>query len=498
VVFGVVLGLVLIGGRHGLFNDPGTPWHLRLGRDVLAAGAVPRSDTLTFTRGGTPWVDQSWGFDVLLATMVTAWGWSAVIALTAVGLAGLYAALARGLVRDGVSPLVAVVVAILAAGIGSIHFLIRPHLFTFGFVYLTLRACQKQHEHGGWSVAVVPIYTAILANLHGGFVALPMIVATAGVGHAISGRWDAARRRNLLRFAMALGASGLAALANPYGVGLYRHVGHLLVSSGVTSLIVEYQPAPFGKPDAEILEWVVLALVGLPVVSARRVDRYQLAHVLVWLHLALTSIRNAPLFALVTAPALATLLDGLPLSLRRSWKQHGRWSVWPVAATIALLILVGCGVSLGGFDPKKWPVSALATLDHQSTAGRLFHEQDWGGFIAAECRPSRRSYLDDRFELFGKEAIVEYIDVLTGGPAWDTLRDRDQIDLVWLRPDRGLAKRLLTERDWSILHRDKVSILFALRKGAQQAGSHGEGRAPTAPHREGEAPTVPREKVARR
>jgi hypothetical protein len=237
-------------------------------------------------------------------------------------------------------------------------------------------------------------------------------------------------------------------------------VGNLLVSSGVTSLIVEYQSAPFGKPDAEVLEWVLLALVGLPVVSSRRMDRYQMAHVLVWLHLALTSIRNAPLFALAAAPALAALLDGLPMSLRRSWKPDQRCSIWPAAAALVLLIVVGCGGKLGGFDSKKWPIAALQALDRQPTAARLFHEQDWGGLIAAECYPVRRSYLDDRFELFGKEAIVEYIDTLTGGPAWDTLRDRDRIELVWLRPDRGLAKRLLKESGWSVLHRDKVSILF--------------------------------------
>ncbi len=127
-------------------------------------------------------------------------------------------------------------------------------------------------------------------------------------------------RRDLLKFGAAFAASCVAALANPYGFGLYRHVGNLLVSSGVTSLIVEYQPAPFGKPEAEVLEWVLLALIGLPVVSARRIDRYQLAHVLVWLHLALTSIRNAPFFALAAAPALATLIDGLPPAMRRSWK----------------------------------------------------------------------------------------------------------------------------------------------------------------------------------
>src|SRR5580698_3508391 len=86
-VFGFVLALLLIGGRHGLLNDPGTPWHLQLGREILKSGCVPRSDTLTFTRGGAPWVDQSWAFDALLALLVDRWGWSAAIALAAIGLA---------------------------------------------------------------------------------------------------------------------------------------------------------------------------------------------------------------------------------------------------------------------------------------------------------------------------------------------------------------------------------------------------------------------------
>ena len=102
----------------------------------------------------------------------------------------VYAALASGLVRDGISPVVAVVVSLLMAAIGCIHFLVRPHIFTIALVYLTFRVCQKQHERGGWFVAWVPVFTVILANLHGGFLALPVIVATAAFGHAISGPWD--------------------------------------------------------------------------------------------------------------------------------------------------------------------------------------------------------------------------------------------------------------------------------------------------------------------
>jgi hypothetical protein len=460
LVFVIVLGTLSTVNRYALLNDPGTPWHLRLGREILATGTVARFDTLTFTHEHALWIDQSWAFDLLLALVVDTRGWSAAVCLVALGLAVLYAAVARGLIRDGISPVVAVVVALAVYAISSMHFLIRPHLFTFAFVYLALRACQKQHKEGGWAVAAVPLYTAVLANVHGGFVALPVIVATAAIGHAISGACEAGRWRNLAKFAVAALACAVAALANPYGFGLYRHVGHLLFSSGVTSLIAEYQSAPFGKPEAKVLEWVLLALIALPVVSARRIERYELAHVLVWLHLALTSIRNAPFFALAAAPALATLVDGLPLALRTSWKLDDRPSIWPAGATLSLLLLIIGGATLGGYDKTTWPVAAFATLNQQPTATRLFHEQDWGGLIAAECEPARRSYLDDRFELFGKEAIIEYVDVLSGGPVWDTVRDRDKIEMVWLRPERGLAKRLLKDPGWEVLYRDKVSILF--------------------------------------
>jgi hypothetical protein len=181
---------------------------------------------------------------------------------------------------------------------------------------------------------------------------------------------------------------------------------------------------------------------------------------LLWLHLALTSIRNAPLFALAAAPAMAALIDGLPLSCRSAWTEPGRRSFWIPGLVAGMLCLVLAGVTLGGFDGRKWPFSALPTLNRQPASCRLFHEQDWGGLIEAECRPIRPSYLDDRFELFGREAILEYADALSGGPAWDTLRDRDRIDLVWVKPDRGLAKRMLKEPGWVVLYHDSVSVLF--------------------------------------
>ena len=80
----------------------------------------------------------------------------------------------------------------------------------------------------------------------------------------------------------------------------------------------------------------------------------------------------------------------------------------------------------------------------------------------------RRSYLDDRFELFGKEAILEYVDVLSGGPVWDTVRDRDRHrdGLAATRPRFGEAAAARIPA-WTVIYRDKVSILFKQAPASQ-------------------------------
>ena len=468
LVFGLVLTATLVGGRYRLLNDPGTLWHVRLGRDILQTGTIPRVDTLSFSRAGQPWVDQSWLFDVALAWLVDFGGWSAVCILFALTIAMVYALLARGLLLDGFAPMPVMVVAIFATGIGAIHFLIRPVVLTLLLVYLTFRLCQHQHERGGIRVFLVPLLTILWANVHGGFLAGPVIVLTAGLGHAISGRWDAARRNAVGLFILAGGLCFAAALINPFGLDLYRHVGRLLFSSGVTELIEEYQPIPFGKPDMRVYEWVLIAWLAVPTFVSGKMSRYELVHSLVWLHFSLASVRNAPLFALAVAPGLARLLDALPFGKTEGSKPDdlAAWSIWPAVVAAGLGIVTASGATLGGFDPAHWPLAAIPALNRQPPESPLFHEQDWGGMISAESEPTRRVYLDDRFELFGKPFILQYLNALAGGPDWERIRDRNAIALVWVRPDRDLVRRLKDDPEWKIIHEDKISVLFRRDAGS--------------------------------
>jgi hypothetical protein len=476
-VFLAVLSLVLLVGRNRLCDDPGTFWHLRLGRDIAATGAVPRVDTLTYTRSGTTWVDQSWLFDLGLASLVGWRGWSAAVALAALILAAVYAFLAYDLVRAGRSPIVAAVTATVAAGIGAVHFHCRPHLFTIAGVALTLAAARAWHSRNSRVIWLVPLGMIAWANLHGGFVAGPVILATAIVGALIerSAKADPNARSspakpegsagNLTSITAVLALSILAPLLNPYGINLYRHVWQLMVSSRVTDLISEYQPARLGEPGSAVLEMVVLSLVAFPVLSRERPTRYELAHVLVWLHFGLGSIRHAPLLAIAVAPTFARYIDGtLQPNPITPAAPHRRWLVAPGLVSLALLAAVALGAPIGGPSAPEWPLTALPTLNQQPADARLFHDQDWGGLVECESSPPRLAYIDDRFELWGREPILAYVRTLQGGPEWDHVAAREHFDLVWIRPNCGLAQRLADDSGWTEIHRDQTSVLF--RKNA--------------------------------
>lgn len=469
LVFGVVLALALVGGRHAFLNDPGTFWHVALGQQVFASGQVPRADALTYTRPEVPWVDAAWGAEVLMALIVDHLGWGGLVAVSALVLAWVYRAVAAWLIDEGRSPWAAGLAALAAAGVGSCHFLARPHLATIAGVAYTLQVCRRSHRgEGRTALATLPLVIGVWSTLHGGFLAGPFIVACATVGEAVSGPWDRDRARRVGRFATVAVLGLVAPLFGPYGFDLYHHVARLMVTSGVTALIVEHQPTRLADPDAIVLFGVVAALIALPGLTGTRLSRFEMVHVLAWFVLAMKSVRHAPLFGLAVAPTLALLIDAATTTSEvPAWLTRGG-KLWSGLLSGLLLIAAALGVPLGGHDRARWPLECVAALDRQPESARLFHDMDWGGLIALECRPARRTFIDDRFELFGKRGIAEYIAALEGGPGWDRLDARERFDLAWVRKDGPLAQRLGRGTDWTEVARDPVSVLFQRRAPAPE------------------------------
>ncbi|MFO0960476.1 MAG: hypothetical protein U0800_24090 [Isosphaeraceae bacterium] len=463
LIFGIVLTLALLGGRRALLNDPGTFWHVQLGRQILETGSLPRVDTFTFTRAGDPWIDMAWLADIGMARIVALLGWPGLVLASALILAWIYRSLSCWLIEEGASPWAAGLATCVAAGVGACHFLARPHLLTIAGALYTFRACRRFHQgKGRWPLIALPGVVWAWSAIHGAFLIGPLIIAASTLGEAVSGPWDRDRARRVGAFVAIGSLCLLTPLAGPYGFELYRHFARVTLTSRITDLVVEHQPASFADPDTRLLEGLVLALIALPSLTGRRVGRFDLVLVLIWFHQGMATIRNAPIFAIAAAPALANLIDGLltpePIP---PWLVRSR-TIAPAWITAILLLAAYLGVPFGSYDRSRWPMDTLQVLDRQPRDARLFHDLEWGGLIEARSEPRRPAFIDDRFELFGREAVLEYMASLQGGPAWDRLDGKEHFDLAWLRIGTPLADRLARD-GWTELARDGAGIL--LRRG---------------------------------
>jgi hypothetical protein len=71
-------------------------YQVRAGDEILRTGAIPASDAWTYTIAGTPWTDQQWLAQVLLALGYRAGGWE-LLAVARAALLGLTLGLFMGL-----------------------------------------------------------------------------------------------------------------------------------------------------------------------------------------------------------------------------------------------------------------------------------------------------------------------------------------------------------------------------------------------------------------
>ena len=248
----------------------------------------------------------------------------------------------------------------------------------------------------GW-----PLSPPLWANLHGSFFLGPVILL-------IYGR------------PVAAAVAGAAALANPYGWNLYRHVFRYLTDSELLARIGEFQSFDFHTPGSgQIIAAVILGIAGGTLALTRkRFDRFALS--LLISAMALRSARALPLVALLLLPlANAEISRFLP----RSFREYGDrlrlldsrlgGYVWaPVVVLVACALLRFTPV---GFPPDQFPVAAYP---HIPAEARLFTSDKYGGYLIYRSNGQRKVFFDGRSDFYGAEFLKQYGRLVQVRPGW--------------------------------------------------------------------------------
>ena len=440
-------------------------YHLRAGGMTLDSGAIPTTDSFTFTAPGVPWVNQQWGAQVVLAGFYRLGGWTGLVVLRAVLVGLLTGCLFVACRRQGVSVRTAAWLTLGAFLVASVAFTLRPQLLGMVLFALTLLVVVSRRSSPSllW---VIPPLVVIWANVHGSFVLAPLLLGLAWL-QDIHDRAPVAGRTLVVAV-----VSLLATLVNPFGFGVWPYAAGLSMNSFITSQIVEWQPTTLRTPPGIVFFGSVLVVLALILRRGWAVNWPTLAWLAVFFLIGAYAIRGVARWPLAAVVASAGLLRDEPRAVVEAGGVPRRANAL-VAATIALagiaLLPLWRPIDAGTGAPAAVLTYAPSGLTGQlrglvQPGDRIFNPQPWGSWLEFEF-PDAQVAVDSRIEMFPPTVWDDYDEVVNGGPRWRQLLDGWGVTIVALRPDSdgGLIVPLEADAAWSRAYSDRESIVFVRR-----------------------------------
>jgi hypothetical protein len=472
VVFISVLGWLLIGtGRVALLADGDTGWHIRTGEWILAHRRVPTQDLFSFSRPGAEWFAWEWLSDVILAVIHAGMGLAGVTLWGGILIAATSALLLGDVLRRGASALIAIVAMLLAGSAATIHWLARPHLYTYLLFTLTLRMLHHDQERPGRRIWLLAPLAALWANLHGGFPALFAAVGCYALGAALGGEWRAARRYALLG-----AAAAAATLLNPYTWRLHLHIARYLQSDFIRERVVEFQSPRFRGESMVAFE--LLLLLGFLVIPRlwRRGDRGAALLLVLLAHAALGSVRHVLLYVLASAPVVAREASDWARRSGNVWVRAlvsvnagsgvgsraapPFWSLAAVAAVAGLFLVGPPSWRVRDFPKQKFPLGALEAAEKNGLGTKMFTSDQWADYLIYRYWPQRRVFVDGRSDFYGPELGGQYLDAMTAQHRWEGIFADHGFDVALVPADWPLATVLKAHPHWQLEYDDGQALLL--------------------------------------
>ncbi|NNN04693.1 MAG: hypothetical protein HKL90_02205 [Elusimicrobia bacterium] len=467
--------------------DPDLPWHLAVARRIIATGAVPRHDFLSWTMAGRPWIDFEWGAEIIFRGLECIGGGVALWMFRAASLF-LVTFLLVGLLRlwkvprswDGfVAPAFA---AALFPAFG-----LRTEVFSLIFLLLEFQALERRRlgvlgvDGAVFAAWHIPFY-AVWANLHAGFPAGLVICFCYGIGELRTQPDGTVPWSGLSGI---LGAAGT--LFNPYGAGVWSVlVDHWKHLDMMRQLIQEWWTPSF-LFDFLTGYWVAIAFAfaGILLILSKgyALPDEHVAILLIFGYLGSRSVRSTRYALLTVFPIGVAAWSNLKLS-RRS---RGTLA-FAAAAAICFSIWRGLRVGTHAFRLDRstmqgtpGPEGVFAFLEKEkSTLSdlKLYNPYNWGGTFDARLFPDYRMFIDGRYIFI---ELLSQVDKAYRAPtAWWRFVAEHEIDLAVVENDglilhypwevigRPYSVYAWPRKEWALVYWDRDALVLVRRTAVQK------------------------------
>ena len=498
---------------------PDTYWHLRAGEWMISEGSILKTDPFSLTRLGSEWIYPGWLAQIAMISAYRMMGFPGLNLLTALAVTATFGFVWMTM-REG--PLLRAFVLLLAATASAVYWSARPHIFTFLFTAVTLWALARFRRKGSRAIWVIPILTAVWANVHGGFVLSILLIgleilamsidvllprlriairkggsaAASEGGEASFGRTSELEagsapaagesseefgsdvtglgdpRIGKLKVLIGVGLASVAAIViNPFGPTMLAYPFRTVSIGVLQDFIQEWQSPNFHQIEVQPFLWLLLIVLFAMAISPKRPTSIELIHIGVFAYLGFLAARNIAIFALVAAPVLsrhlgAILVNWIPR--RTGGKELSSRLTRPL--NLFLLVLIAFVALIKGALPlsiqfnkdtivDQMPAKAVEYLLDNQPEGPLFNSYNWGGYLLWSLHPQYLSFVDGRTDLFDDAVLEEYLDVWRGNEGWQEILSKWGIQTVLIETDSPLARELL-RNGWTAVHEDDQATVF--------------------------------------
>jgi hypothetical protein len=454
--------LPIVGTLIANMSSVDLAYHLRAGDEILG-GAIPRTDTWTYTATGLPWLDQQWGAQAILAATYRVAGWTGLVVLRAALVGTLFGLLFLACRLRGADLRRASWLTLAAFFVSAVALALRPQLFGMVLLAATLVLIAGRHR---WPrlLWLVPVIVAVWANLHGSFFLGPVVVGLAWL-EDLHDRRPAAWRT----LAVAVVAA-LAAFINPFGIEVWSYAAGLSTNSEVTARITEWQPTSLRIVPGMAFFGSALAVVTILARRPGLVSWPTLAWLGVFFVIGAYAIRGVAWWPLGAAYAIAGLVATAPSEAAAAVRSSRGSSRINVAIVVALVVVgiillpvwrpIDPGLRAPAGVVGNAPPGVTAALRDVARPGdRLFNPQPWGSWFEFAL-PDMPVAIDSRIEVFPPQVWDDYGAVTGGTVGWETILNRWGVTIIVAPADDEAYIERLRAAGWHEAYADGDAIVF--------------------------------------
>lgn len=452
--------------------DTDTWWHIRSGEYTLSQGMI-YADPFSFTKAGEPWINHSWGAQIILyAAWQMGGNFGLAIYTAALATAGMYL-IYRMCAGNVYLRAFALVVG---AATAAVFWSPRPQMLSFFLstviLYLLFLYKRKQIDY----LWLIPALMLVWGNLHAGFsigfILLGGTIAGEILGNIFNPQSETVISWGRLRKLVIVSLVSVAALVvNPYGLQMLQVPFQTVSIGALQEFIQEWNSPNFHERQTWPFIALVLGVLGAVGASPKRLDWADFVLLSGTAFMALLAGRNIAVFAVVATPILTIHLDAalaergwVLQTVKRPTRGMARLNVILVGVvmlgSLAKVLLVLDQKTVREGQAMFLPLDAAAYINENRPAGPLFNSYNWGGYLMFAL-PEYPVFVDGRTDLYGDQLLITYLNAARGSEGWRETLDQYNIRLVVVETQSGLAQRLREEPGWLVDYEDELAIVLA-------------------------------------